>query len=162
MSKKIVTIGVTLVVVAVLVLVALGIWLGSLIMGGDKSDAAAPSQYSVVSLATGEMYFGKLSWFPSPHLSKVWTLQRQVDKDNQTQMSLAEYGKAFWGPVDDLSINPKEIVWWSRLRNDSQIAKAIDNPSLLQQQQQQAPASGNGASGSSNFRGPSTPPPATK
>lgn len=133
MPKKLLIIGITLVVVAVLVLIALGIWLGSAISGGSNKIAVSP--YSAVYLSNGDMYFGILSWFPKPHLSKVWILQRQADQNNQSQLSVAEFTKAFWGPVDEIYLNSKQIVWWSRLRSDSQFVRAINNPSLVEQQQ---------------------------
>ncbi len=136
-AKKSVVIGISLiVVVAIVAMIGVGIWLGSTISGSSASKAVA-SPYSVVYLSNGDMYFGALSWFPKPHLSNVWLLQRTVDKDNQPQVSVAQFNKAFWAPMDELNLNPREIVWWSRLRTDSQLVKAMDNPPTAQQQQQQ-------------------------
>lgn len=138
MFTKFKIIGIVLLAVAVIFLMALGAWLGSVINSGNESFA--PSQYSVVSMASGEVYFGKLSWFPSPHIYKAWSLQKQIDQNNQPQFSITEVSKAFWGPVNDLYLNQKNIIWWSRLRKDSQLVKAMENPSALQQQQQGAPS----------------------
>src|SRR3989344_724053 len=136
MPKKILIIGVTLVVIAVLVLIALGIWLGSVISGGSNKAVASP--YSAVYLSNGDMYFGVLSWVPNPHLSNVWVLQKQTDQNNQQQLGIIKFDKAFWSPVDEIELNSKQIVWWSRLRNDSQLVRAINNPALVEQQQQQS------------------------
>ncbi|MDO8664133.1 MAG: hypothetical protein Q7K44_01065 [Candidatus Liptonbacteria bacterium] len=133
--KKFVVAGILLVVVAVVIMISVGVWLGSAISGGSSSKAVA-SPYSAVYLSNGDMYFGVLSWFPKPRLSNVWLLQRQVDKDNQPQISVGQFTKAFWAPMDELSLNPKEIIWWVRLRSDSQLAKAMNNPPADQQQQQ--------------------------
>ncbi len=133
--KKFVVAGISLVVVAVVIMISVGVWLGSVIGGGSNKVVASP--YSAVYLSNGDMYFGVLSWFPRPRLSNVWLLQRQVDKDNQPQISVGQFTKAFWAPMDELSLNPKEIVWWVRLRNDSQLAQAMKNPPVDQQQQQQ-------------------------
>ncbi len=133
--KKFAVIGILLVVVAVFIMVAIGVWLGSIIGGGSNKVTASP--YSAVYLSNGDMYFGVLSWFPKPRLTNVWLIQRTVDKDNQQQVGVAQFNKAFWGPMDELSLNSKEIVWWVRLRSDSQLAQAMKNPPVDQQQQAQ-------------------------
>jgi len=138
--KKFAIVGILLVVVAVVAMVTLGIWLGSEISGGSNKAAASP--YSGVYLSNGDMYFGVLSWFPKPRLSNVWVVQKQTDQNNQPQFNVAQFTKAFWAPMDEIYLNPKEIVWWSRLRSDSQLAKVMGNPSIAQQQQEvQTPAS---------------------
>lgn len=123
-----------------LVILAVVLAAGTLAAGMENFSAAKNySRYSAVYLSSGDMYFGVLSWAPKPHLSNVWLIQRQVDQSNQTQLSVAQFTKAFWSPVDEIYFNPKQIVWWSRLRNDSQMVMAMNNPALLQQQQQYAP-----------------------
>lgn len=134
----------------VLILIGLGIWVGS---GLSQPNPSGPSEYSAVYLSTGDIYYGVFSWFPLPHLSKVWLLQRSVDQNNQTQLSIAPFNRAFWGPIDEVYLNPKQIIFWTKLRNDSQVLKAIQNPGSLQPQQQQ-PASSPAPTGT--FRGPST------
>lgn len=138
-----------------LILIGLGIWIGSNL---SQPNPSGPSEYSAVYLSTGDIYYGILSWFPWPHLKNVWLLQRSVDQNNQPQLSIAPFSRAFWGPVDEVYLNPKQVIFWTRLRNDSQVLKAIQNPSALQQQPQaQQPASS--AAPTSTFRGPSTQPP---
>ncbi len=132
-------------ILVVLVLLGLGIWLGFSL---NQSNSSGASPYSAVYLSTGDIYFGSLSWFPWPHLTNVLLLQRQVGQNNQPQLSIGQLSGAFWGPVDEVYLNPKQIIFWTRLRNDSQIVRVIQNPNLLQQQ----PAT-------STFRGPSGPPP---
>ena len=148
--------GIVLVLVAVITVAFLGAWLGSFLTGGGFVKNA--SAYSAVYLSNGDMYFGVLSWFPKPHLSKVWLLQRQLDQNNQPQTNVAEFSKAFWAPVDDLYLNSKQIIWWSRLRSDSALAGAMNNPSLLMQTQQQTQQ----PVPTDTFKGPSTQPPSKK
>lgn len=143
-------IGITLIALAAIILIVFGAWIGSFLGGGGASGL---SQYSIVSLSTGELYFGKLSWFPSPHMTSVWSLSSQKDQSGQTQLGLNQFQKAVFAPVDEIYFDSKQIIWWSRLRNDSQIAKAIENPSSVQQVQQQLPQA------TSTFRGPSGQPP---
>ena len=155
-TKKFAIVGILLVVIAIFIIVGVSIWLGSVISGGSTAGKTAASQYSAVYLTNGDMYFGLLSWFPKPHLSNVWLIQRTVDKNNQPQVGVAQFTKAFWAPMDEINLNPKEIVWWTRLQSDSQLAKAMDNPALLQQQQQPTGANTPGTPGSSS--GSQTPP----
>lgn len=138
MSKKLTIVNIAFIAAAILILVVLGFWLGSIISIGSGKTVA--SSYSAVYLSNGDMYFGALSWFPKPRLSNVWVVQKQTDQNNQQQLNIAQFTKAFWAPMDEIYLNPKEIVWWSRLRSDSQIARIMDNPSVVQQQQQLPPA----------------------
>jgi len=150
LSKKIVIV----LIVVVVVLVALGVWLGTKLLSTSQQSPSGPSDYSAVYMATGDIYYGKLYWLPSPHLKNVWFLQRGLNAQNQTQLSLAPLTSAFWGPVDEVYLNPQQIIFWTRLRNDSQVAKAFGNPLLFQQAAQPSvPAA------TSTFRGPSGPPP---
>jgi hypothetical protein len=127
MSKRLAII----LVVLVLVLILLGVWVGSFLSGGKQAGA---SGYTAVFLVTGDVYFGKLSWFPSPKLSKAWFLQRSVGQDNQPQLGLAPFSSVFWGPAGDMYLNPKQILFWAPIKADSQVAKAIENPAAVQQQ----------------------------
>ena len=144
---------IAIVLVVVLVL-AVGVWLGSRLLTAQNPEGE--SDYSAVYLTTGDIYFGKLDWFPLPHLKNVWFLQRSVDQQNQTQLGVSPLNSAFWGPVDEVYLNPKEIVFWTHLRNNSQLAQALANPSALTgqtQQQGQLPIS------TSTFKGPLGQPP---
>lgn len=141
----------------VLLFIGLGIWVGSY-LSSQQSNPSGPSEYSAVYLSTGDIYYGVLSWFPLPHLKNVWLLQRSVDQNNQQQLGIAPFNRAFWGPVDEIYLNPKQVIFWTRLRNDSQVLKAIQNPSALQQQPQaQQPVAS--PAPANTFRGPSAPPP---
>lgn len=126
-----------LVLVVILVLfVLLLIWLTALFQG--MSDTA-PSDYVSVSMANGAMYFGKLSWFPRPRLVNVWELQRNYDATGQVQLSIAPLQKAFWSPVDELYLNPQNILSWSRLQKGSQVVRALETPGAFRSSQPQVP-----------------------
>ena len=86
-------------------------------------------------MATGDIYFGKMSWFPWPRLRGVWYLQRTVSEANQPQLGVIPFSSVFWGPVDSMYLNPRQIVFWTNLRSDSELAKALGNPSILNQLQ---------------------------
>ncbi|MCR4328715.1 MAG: hypothetical protein NUV53_04370 [Patescibacteria group bacterium] len=121
-------------VVVVIVLVLVGVWMGSLISGSKQGGS---SGYTAVFLVSGDVYFGKLSWFPKPKLTKAWFLQRGVDKENNPQVALAPFSSVFWGPEGDVYLNPKQILFWAPISATSEVAFAIDNPDSVRQQQQQ-------------------------
>ncbi len=82
--------------------------------------------YHAVFLRTGDMYFGKLSRFPKLTLSDVWFIQRNVD-EKQGGFNLMKYSNAMFGPEDKMEINKENVVWISKLRNDSQVVNYIQS-----------------------------------
>jgi hypothetical protein len=141
-KHKIIFFGILIVVVA-----ALAVWAGILIAGmqsGSNLDAASP--YSAVYLSTGDIYFGKLSWFPSPHMTNVWLITRGQDSSGQTQTSLVPFKSVLWGPMDEISFNSQDIVFSTRLKNSSQIVSAMENPSSATGQQNGATSGQQGIS----------------
>ncbi|MBI4086284.1 MAG: hypothetical protein HY433_03550 [Candidatus Liptonbacteria bacterium] len=136
LSKKFI---IALLAVIIVAFIGFGIWLGSYLSSRQPNPASA-SEYSAVYLSTGDIYYGILSWFPLPRLTNVWSLQRSGDQNNP-QIALVAFKNSLWGPVDEIRLNPKQIIFWTRLRNDSQVLKAIRNPDSLQPQAQQPAAS---------------------
>jgi len=113
--------------------VCAGIWIAGMQSGSVNPDGASP--YSAVYLSTGDIYFGKLSWFPSPHMTDVWFIQRSQDQSGQPQVGVASMQSVFWGPVDEINFNSKDIVFWTRLKNSSQLVQALSNPASATGQQ---------------------------
>ncbi len=153
MNKKLALI-LALLVVA---LVAIAVWVGARLVNRE-SDGARPSAYSAVMLGNGDIYFGKLTWFPSPKIVNAWILQRTVDEKNQVQLGIVPASRAFWAPVDEVNLNSDQIVSWTRLRKDSQLVQALENPELLQQVRGGGSAVP-GGSATSTFEGPAGKPP---
>jgi len=94
--------------------------------------------YYAVYLRTGDMYFGKLSRFPKLTLSDVWFLQRNA-QDEQGGFNLAKFSDTIFGPKDKMEINREDVVWISKLRDDSQVVTFIlqsKNPALQNVQPQ--------------------------
>jgi len=93
--------------------------------------------YTAVYLKTGDLYFGKLVRFPYFGLKEPYLLQ--VNQANQQNpLSVQRFKNVFWGPSDFLKINRSEVVWYTTLRDDSDLAKVfVQNPDLLPQQQPQ-------------------------
>ena len=123
-----------------IVVVVLALWAGIEIAGmTGASNANAASPYSAVYLTTGDVYFGKLSWFPSPRMSDVWYITRNQGQNGQVQVGLAPMKSIFWGPIGNMSFNAQDIVFSTRLLNSSQVVQAIENPSSLQGAQGNTP-----------------------
>ena len=106
----------------------------------DKTKVVK-NPYSVVFLNTGDMYFGKLSRFPKLTLSDVWFLQISTQED-QTGFNLAKFSNAVFGPKDKMEINKKNVVWISKLADDSQVVSFIlqSKDPVLQNSQPQVTA----------------------
>lgn len=118
-----------LIIVVALVFISAGIWIG-LAMGNRPSGAndAAFSPYSAVYLSTGDVYFGKLEWFPSPHLEDAWYLDRTTDVNGSTEVNVYPFNKVIWGPANVVYFNAQQIIFWTRLAADSAVAQIIENP----------------------------------
>lgn len=136
---------------AIIIIIAAAVWAGFVIasMRSGGSNPTGASQYSAVYLVSGDVYFGKLSWFPSPHMTNVWFLERNQDQSGQTQLAIAPMKSVFWGPSDEVNFNPQEILFWTRLTNGSQVVQSIENPATA--------APGGTAAGSFGAT-PNTPP----
>jgi len=104
----------------------------------DKTKVVG-NPYHAVFLRTGDMYFGKLSRFPKLTLTDVWYLQVSTQED-QTGFNLAKFSNAVFGPKDKMEINRENVVWISKLRDDSQVVTFIlqSKNSALQNIQPQA------------------------
>ena len=83
------------------------------------------TRYSAVYLNTGDIYFGKLSWFPRTTLRDVWFLQKEGEGQG---VALSKFENAFWGPKDRMVINKENIIWTTELTEDSEVVQAIKNP----------------------------------
>ena len=94
--------------------------------------------YWAVYLDTGDLYFGKLSYFPKLSLSEAYLLQRNA-QDSQNPFSVSKLSNAFWGPEDKIYINGENIVWKTKLKPDSQIVNFINNPQSAQPAQTSQP-----------------------
>ena len=118
----------------VIVLIVVGIWVGLTLVGSRGDDANAPSPYTAVYMTSGDIYFGKLSWFPRLHMIDTWYLERGTGQDGKPQVGVAPLTSAFWGPVGDIYINMQNVLFYAPIKNGSQIAQAFANPSSVQQQ----------------------------
>lgn len=131
MKKKTVLI----ILVAVILALALGAYTTFKIL--NKSQDMKASKFTAVYMVSGDIYFGKMDWFPWPRLKTVWYLQRSVDQQNQPQLGVAPFKKIIWSPIDEIYINPKQIILWTKIKAGSELAKALENPSSVTSETQQ-------------------------
>ncbi len=91
------------------------------------TDLTRPCYYAVY-LTSGDLYFGKISWFEPHTLTDVRMIQReQASEKDQPVLSLVEFSKSVvWGPIKELELNEKNILWISKLGDDSQVVQLIN------------------------------------
>ena len=81
--------------------------------------------YYAVALTSGDLYFGKLSWWPSLVLSDVWFIQRDLAATSTPSLSLDKLTNVFWGPEDKIKLNRENVLMITKLRPDSQVIQTI-------------------------------------
>ena len=81
------------------------------------------NSFFAVYVRTGEIYFGKLSYFPHPSIADVYVLQLTGDKDNP--YSVSRFKDSVWGPEGTIYLNSENVVWKAKLASDSKIIEMI-------------------------------------
>lgn len=121
----------------VLVVVVLsGAWL----MLGQKSDYIDHEKYQVVYTNSGQAYFGKLISINDNFfvLKQVYvSTTNDVPKDAtqaqkqsvQNNTSLVRVTDEVYGPDDQMQITTNSVLFWQNLKDDSKVAKAIEQDS---------------------------------
>lgn len=89
---------------------------------------AAENAYSVVYLATGEIYIGHLRVWPKMELNDAYLLQTAKDDDDpsKSNIQLAPLKDALWAPKK-LYLNEKNMVFYGPIEEGSKAAEAIRN-----------------------------------
>lgn len=78
--------------------------------------------YYAVYLQTGDLYFGHLCKFFSKYtLTNIYLLQR----DQKGEFSLQKFEQSAYQPEDKMILNKENIVWISKLRDESDVVKYI-------------------------------------
>ena len=92
--------------------------------------------YTAVYMENGDVYFGRLSYFPRTTISNVYTIQRVADpKDpSKTSLQVVPLSVSVWGP-DKLVLNRDKIILLGRVGEDSQVMRIIKQAESGQQQQ---------------------------
>ena len=110
----------SIIITILIVLIITAVWVTT-----NFNKAKIESKYSAVYLVTGEIYFGELHRFPQTYLSDAWLLQRNTPTADNIGISILPFNQAFWGPTDKIYLNPDQIVFTAKLRNDSQVKELI-------------------------------------
>lgn len=122
---------VIIIVVAVAVLGAIGMWAYNMFA---SPDGVKKNQYQAVFLTNGQVYFGKLSGSTDKYveLTDIYYLQVQqsvqpADKNASTdpQVSLAKLGSELHGPEDQMHISRDQVLFWENLKDDGKVVDAI-------------------------------------
>lgn len=108
-----------------------------LYLGGDSDESKQinKDRQQAVFLTNGQVYFGKINAINSKYvdLRGIYYLnvnqQVQPNQDtnqSQSSISLVKLGCELHGPVDQMLINRDQVTFWENLKDDGQVAKAID------------------------------------
>ena len=84
-----------------------------------------------IYLRTGDLYFGELVRVPYFGLKHVYLLQVNAANE-ENPVSVQKFTNVFWGPEDFVKINRDEVVWMTRVSDESQLTQVIRaNPDLV-------------------------------
>ena len=123
------------ILVAVLLLAA-GAWFAWSKMGGDSGVKG--DKYQAVFLTNGQVYFCKVSDVDKSYVKcndiyylqvqqSVQPEQKDKDKEDQSQVSLAKLGSELHGPEDTMYISRQQVLFWENLKNDGKVVQAINS-----------------------------------
>lgn len=85
-----------------------------------------PSYYAVY-MTSGDLYFGKMCWWRPHVLQDARMIQREQAAENeQPKLNLVKLSDAIWGPIGDLKLNEKSIMWRSKLGDSSQVVQLFN------------------------------------
>ncbi len=82
--------------------------------------------YTAVYLENGDVYFGKLSYFPHLTLSDVYTVQLMSDPSSGEGVNfrVVPFVSAIWGP-EKIRLNYDKILFLGKVGEDSQVMQVI-------------------------------------
>jgi len=113
-----------LVIICVCVtIIALAIAASAYFQKGQPSE-----QYSVVYLTSGEVYVGKLSYFPTMTITDAYLIQIVKDETDaaKTSFQLSPLSKTIWSP-EILRINQDQVIFSGPISETSQVMQTIKN-----------------------------------
>ena len=117
-----------------LIRVAVVLVIVTLLLAGLYIWQITPRPYSAVVLATGDVYFGQVSYFPKMTLLDPYTIQAVEDPETPGQPSLQLLPLSevsIWMPKK-LVLNRDQVVSVSRVGEDSQVMQLIRSRSAAQ------------------------------
>ena len=127
----------------------------------DEARFVAGDKMQAVFLNGGQVYFGKIRALNDKYvgLTDIYYLrvnqqvQPREGEQPQQDISLVKLGCELHGPQDQMLINREQVVFWENLKDDGQVAKAVEeykkaNPDGQKcetgQQNQSTPTEGSG------------------
>lgn len=125
----------------------------------NESRYIAKDKMQAVFLNGGQVYFGKIQELNNKYVSVTdiyyLRVKQQVQPEGEQQaqqdISLVKLGCELHGPQDQMLINREQVVFWENLKDDSQVATAVEaykkaNPDgqKCENNQQQAAPTGDG------------------
>lgn len=83
--------------------------------------------YQAVALTSGEIYYGKLSFFPSPRLKDAWFVRQEPAKEEgkEPNLMLSPVSALYFAPKNVLYLKKENILWWADLSDQSQVLNLI-------------------------------------
>lgn len=125
--------------ISLLGLLLLGVLTSMLLHKDGKNSEASyvdTSKHQAVFLNGGQVYFGKVTDLNSKflNLNDIYYLRvnQQVQPEQgqnnnaANDISLVKLGCELHGPQDAMVINREQVIFWENLKNDGQVAKAIE------------------------------------
>lgn len=114
--------------------IAAALALTVVVLAGLYMWTVAPRSYSAVVLSNGDIYFGRLSYFPRMRLTGVYTLQALPDPGNpeQTSLQIAPIDVLFGWTPRDMALNRDQVVYISKVGRDSQVMQLINSRNASQ------------------------------
>jgi hypothetical protein len=100
-----------------------------LVFAWGKGSWPFEAKYQVVTLTNGEVYYGRLRFFPSPRLIDTWLFQQTSSQEEQEgpELNLVPFNSLFFGPENILYLQKEQIAWWADLKEDSAILDFINS-----------------------------------
>lgn len=106
--------------------------------GPSKKTADAnlvkTNQMQAVFLNGGQVYFGQITDLNNDYtrLANIYYLRVEQkvqpgSEEKASDISLAKLGCELHGPEDAMVINRDQIIFWENLKDDGQVAKAVEN-----------------------------------
>lgn len=117
-----------------ILLVALSAYMA---IGGpsNEGDKVNRDRMQAVFLNGGQVYFGRIGDLNDQYMtiSDIYYLRvnQQVQPNQQgnqasNDISLVKLGCELHGPEDSMVVNREMVIFWENLKNDGQVAKAVD------------------------------------
>jgi len=85
------------------------------------------NSYYAVYTTNGDIYFGKLSYFPRLSLSDVYLLQIPKTAEKISPPVLLHFSDAVWGPEDKIYLNEENIVWKAKVSDKNKLFSLLIN-----------------------------------